>query len=195
MTLLQEIQSAQSLLLPPYASKRLLIYTPLSVIAALNPLKQQLWIFDPTHYMSNDTDDYVYLTLFPTYTPEDEILGQRGYKNTFNRSAIAPPSTVRRGFTAVVKQPQRMIFDIIQRVAKISNTSSFTTHTPVKVIDFSRPEAAENANNIIANSEIATIRWGKIDIAKPPSFVRSSDIEYCLENWEFKFSESILRQE
>lgn len=197
MTYYTDIQSAQSRLLPPYASKRLLVRSPLSIIESLNPDKFNLWQFDPTFYDGEDTADYVYLVFFPRYTPEDDTFGEAAYKNTFARSAVFAPTTERRGFTVAITQPLRVFYDVVNRLVEISKTSSFTTHAPVKIIDFCRPEIGDSSN-VISEGDVGTIRYGRIDIKKQPTFTREQnfagiDAEYCLEPWEFKFSEAKLR--
>lgn len=194
MTLLQDIQSAQYLCLPPFTNKRVLVRVPLTVVATFNPQKRSLWLFDPTHYETSDTDDYVYLRLFPQYVPEEDILGDRAFKPTFN-GTVANHATVRRGFQATIIQSQAFIYSIVERIAKIAATSSYSKYTPIKIIDFCYPEALDDSNTILLGNEYATIRYGRIIITKIPPFIRGIDgSEYCREAWEFKFTEAKLRE-
>jgi hypothetical protein len=195
MTYYTDIQSAQSLVLPPYSSKRLLVRSPLSVVEQINPEKYNLWQFDPTFYDDTDTSDYVYLVFFPEYTVEDEKFGEGGYKNTFSRSSFVP-TTTRKGFTAKISQPLRIFYDIIDAVVSISKTSTFNRHSPIKIIDFCR--GGNDKPTVISEGDVGTIRWGQITISKHPQMVQGQippggTTDYCLEPWEFKFTESVLR--
>lgn len=190
MTLLSDIQFAQASLLLPFANKPVLIRTPLTVAQSFNSTKQ-LWLYDPTHYDTNDTNDYVYLRLFPEYTAEDEYLGDRLYKNSFSRSATASVVNVRKGFSATVRQSAKWIYDIVERISTISNSTSYGIHNPIKIVDFCRTESQDS---IDIRGEQATIRWGKINVEKAPSFIRAiNGKDYCKESWDFKFFESRLR--
>ncbi len=193
MTLLQEIQSAQTLCIPPFISKRILLRVPLTVVATLNPQSRSLWLFDPNHYDSSDTNDYVYLRLFPQYTPEDDYLGDRAFKPSFN-GTVANYSTTRRGFRATVVQSQAFLYYIVERVAAIAATSTYGVYTPIKIIDFCRTAADYDPSTIAIGGEYATIRYGRIDIIKIPSLIRGVDgNDYCKDDWEFKFTSVTLR--
>ena len=85
------------------------------------------------------------------------------------------------------------IFYIIERLALIANTSSYATYTPIKVVDFCSPESSDDPNTAVYNGELATIRYGRIDIEKRPAIVRGFNMDYCTSEWEFKFSEVNLR--
>ena len=193
MTLLQDITAVQNLCLPPFTNKRILLHIPLTVVATINPQSRSLWLFDPSHYDSSDTSDYVYLRLFPQYTPEDDYLGDRAFKPSFN-GTIANYSTTRRGFRATVVQSQAFLYYIVERVAAIAVTSTYGVYTPIKIIDFCRPEATDDPNTIMVVQEYATIRYGRIDITKIPSLIRGVDgSDYCKDDWEFKFTSVTLR--
>jgi hypothetical protein len=190
MTLLTEIQAAQSQLLLPFINKQLLVRSPLSVIELFNPNQYNLWQFDSGNY--GDSSDYVYLRLFPSYESTNEVQGDRGFKPSFN-GTVAQHTTTRRTFTATVRQQTAFIFYIIERLALIANTSSYATYTPIKIVDFCSPEAIDDPNTATYNGELATTRYGRIDIEKRPAIVRGFQMDYCLSEWEFKFSEVDLR--
>ncbi|MEH1789996.1 MAG: hypothetical protein V7L23_31630 [Nostoc sp.] len=190
MTLLSEIQAAQSQLLLPFINKQLLVRSPLSVIQLFNPNHYNLWQFDSGNY--GDSSDYVYLRLFPGYESTNEVQGDRGFKPSFN-GTVAQHTTTRRIFTATVRQQTAFIFYIIERLALIANTSSYTTYTPIKIVDFCSPEAIDDVNTSVYNGETGTIRYGRIDIEKRPAIARGFQMDYCLTNWELKFSEVDLR--
>ncbi|MEH2135428.1 hypothetical protein [Nostoc sp.] len=192
MTLLTEIQTAQSLLHPPFVNKQLLVRSPLSVIELFNPSHQNLWLFDPTHYDSTDTDDYAYLRLFPKYEPQDVGLGDRSFKPSFSR-IIATTSTVQRTFQSTIFQSQGFIYRILERLILIAETSIYNQYTPIKIVDFCKPEAIDDSTTSIFNGEPATVRFGRIDITKIPAFVRGWKGEYVISEWEFKFSEARYR--
>lgn len=192
MTYLDNIQQAQTKLILPFARKRLLLRTPLSVVESLNPQQYNLWQFDPTNYDSNDNDDYVYLTLFPDYTPEDTAIAETEYRNTFSRSAALSVSTKRLGFTASINQSLRVIYDIVNQISAIAKSTAFGVHSPIKIIDFCRADA-DGPGNVISHGETGTIRYGLINITQHPDFVRDvSGMEHCREPWDFRFTESKL---
>jgi hypothetical protein len=190
MTLLSEIQAAQSQLLPPFINKQLLVRSPLTVIQLFNPNHYNLWQFDSGNY--GDSSDYVYLRLFPGYESANEVQGDRGFKPSFN-GTVAQHTTTRRTFTATVRQQTAFIFYLVERLALIANTSSYTTYTPIKIVDFCSPEAIDDPNTAAYNGELATTRYGRIDIEKRPAIVRGFQMDYCTSEWEFKFSEVDLR--
>jgi len=192
MTLLTEIQSAQSVLHPPFVTKQILVRSPIRVIELFNPTHQNLWLFDPTHYDGTDTDDYVYLRLFPKYTPQNEPLAERAFKPTFSR-ITASTATVQRTFQATVFQSQGFVYRIIERLVLIAETSTFNRYTPIKIVDFCWPEAIDDSKTALLGGEPATIRFGRIDISKSPAMVRGWKGEYCQSEWEFKFSEAKYR--
>jgi hypothetical protein len=180
MTLLSEIQSAQSQLIRPFVAKQLLIRTPLALVEQFNPNHYFLWMFDSTNY--GDSSDYVYLRLFPEYESNDTPTGEKGYTATYNGSAIRN-STTRQKFKAAVKQQQYFIFQIIDKLAKIADTSR--PHTPIKVIDFCRPDF----DPVLYTDGYASIRYGRIDIEQPPSVVRSLYGDYTKNPWLFSFED------
>jgi hypothetical protein len=190
MTLLSEIQTAQAQLLLPFVSKQLLVRSPLSIIELFNPNHYNLWQFDPSNY--GDSSDYVYLRLFPKYESADESLGEKGYFPTFSKVATRH-TTTQRAFTATVVQQSAFVYRIIERLAAIADTSSYTVHTPIKVIDFCSPEASDDANTSIYGGELATVRYGRIDIQKRPAIVRGFQMDYCTSEWEFKLTEAKYR--
>ncbi len=190
MTLLTEIQAAQSQLLLPFTIKPLLVRSPLSIVQLLNPNFCNLWQFDPSNY--GDSSDCVYLRLFLNYEVTNEVQGERGFSPTFN-GTTAKHTTTRRIITATVRQQTAFIFYIIERLALIANTSSYATYTPIKVVDFCSPESSDDPNTAVYNGELATIRYGRIDIEKRPAIVRGFNMDYCTSEWEFKFSEVNLR--
>lgn len=184
MTLLTEIQAAQSLLIRPFVTKPLLIRTPLAIASELNPNNYNLWFFDPTNY--GDSGDYVYLRLWPKYEADDKPTGDRGYYPTFNGTAMRY-STIRREFTATVNQSQAFVYRIVERLALIANTSS--PHAPIKIIDFCSPEVGAAT---YTDGE-ASIRYGRVDVEKRPTMVRGVQMDYCIDGWSFRFSEASLR--
>lgn len=191
MALYDDIITAQSQWFYPLRNKRLLIRTPISVVSAFNPPPQALRFFDPTAYDSTDNNNFVYMVLFPTYESEDNFQVQREYKSSPTQSAIATPSTLRRGFRATVIQPHLVFFKIMQQLCVISETSGFNRHTPIKVIDCCLPETSPNVS---VNGDVGTIRYGRIDITKRPGgSISWENVDYCLGGWEFKFSDSQLR--
>ena len=192
MTLINDINSAQSVIKLPFANKPLLIRTPISLVDAYNPNRLQLWIYDPTNYLTQDNNDWVYLRLFPQYEPADELIAEGKYSHTFNSSAVANLSAIRSGFNATVRQSSKVIFDLIFQLAYISATTSFSRHSPIKIIDFIRPEP--NKTVIQSNSESGTVRNGRIDITQYPTFIKGFDgQEYCKNGWSFKFSQVDLK--
>lgn len=192
MTLLSEIQQAQSQWLYPLFNKRILIRTPIALVQQYNPNHLNLQFFDPTNYVTGDNDNYVYMVMFPEYESEDEFLADRKYKPASNSSAIAVPSTLRRGFRAVVRQSSAMYFNILQQLVVSSETSSFQRHTPIRVIDSCLPE--NKGNTMLGGGDIGTVRYGRIDISKRPGGLLTSGLEdHCISKWEFKFSEAELR--
>ena len=164
--------------------------SPLAVVELFNPKHYNLWVFDPTNY--GDSADYIYLRLFPRYESADESQGEKGYFPTFSRVATRH-ATTQRAFTATVIQQTGFIYRIIERLALIADTSSYAIHTPIKIIDFCSPEPVDDANTATYNGELATVRFGRIDIQKRPAIVRGFQQEYCTSEWEFKFSESKYR--
>ena len=93
MTLLTEIQAAQSQLLLPFTIKPLLVRSPLSIVQLLNPNFCNLWQLDPSNY--GDSSDCVYLRLFLNYEVTNEVQGERGFSPTFN-GTTAKHTTTRR---------------------------------------------------------------------------------------------------
>lgn len=180
MTLLSEIQSAQSQLIRPFVAKQLLIRTPLTLVEQFNPNHYFLWMFDPTSY--GDSADYVYLRLFPEYESADEKSGDKGYFPSYS-STVIRNSTTRQKFKAGVKQQQYFIFQIIDKLAKIADIAR--PHTPIKVIDFCRPDF----DPVLYTDGNASIRYGRIDIEQPPSVVRGLYGDYTRNPWLFSFED------
>lgn len=188
MALIDDINSAQSAIKLPFANKPILIRTPLTLVDTYNPNRLQLWLYDPTNYITEDNNDWVYLRLFPQYEPTDEPVKSGKYSHTFNSSAVANIGAIRRSFTATVKQSSKVIFDLIFQLSFISATTTFSKHSPIKIIDFVRPES--KGSKILIGSEAGTVRNGRIDITRYPTFVRGIDgTEYCRNEWAFKFSD------
>lgn len=182
MTLLADIITAQSQLIRPFVAKQLLIRTPLALVEQFNPNHYFLWMFDPSTTIYGDTSDYVYLRLFPEYESNDESSGEKGYTSTYSGVAIRN-STTRPKFKAGVRQQQYFIFQIIDKLAKIADTSR--PHTPIKVIDFCRPDF----DPVIYADGYASIRYGRIDIEQPPSVVRGLYGDYTKNPWLFSFED------
>lgn len=182
MTLLSKIQLAQSQLIRPFVAKQLLIRTPLALVQQYNPNHYFLWMFDSNTTAYGDTSDYVYLRLFPEYEATDENLGEKGYVATYNGTAIRNSPT-RQKFKAGVKQQQYFIFQIIDMLSKIADTS--IPHTPIKVIDFCRP----NLNPVLYADGYASIRYGRISIEQEPSVVSSLYGDYTKNPWIFMFED------
>ncbi|NJN10043.1 MAG: hypothetical protein HC815_19440 [Richelia sp. RM1_1_1] len=147
-------------------------------------------LFETTKFDDSDTDDYIYLKLFPEYDSETEQLGNSNFKTTFNQSAITAASQVRRGFKATVIDKRAIILDLIFYLSLISKSTSFTRYHPVKIIDFCRPEILDN---FVINSEKATIRYGGLSLEEMPPVIQIREAEYVAENWQFSFQESKLR--
>ncbi|MCC5618414.1 hypothetical protein LC605_25680 [Nostoc sp. CHAB 5836] len=181
MSLLEEIQSyelthqCQS----PFAKTRLLVRVPIAVIEQLNPTHKYLDLFNSTHYDPSDTDDYVYLQLFPNYDTENDRLGEKGFRNTFSQSVFAV-TTTRRGFKATILDQRRLILDILRRLIDISETSAYNKYVPIKVIDFCSPEVGATYS----------IRYGAIAIDNYPSITGDG---FLSQSWEFSFKEAQLR--
>lgn len=194
MALIDDLTDAQAQWLHPLRSKRLLIRTPIALLTTFSVPASLYRFFDPTHYDGTDTDDYVYLTLFPQYESESEAIVERKYQPTFSRGAIAFPSTVRHGFRAVVdRQPDMVFFKIVEQLVEISETSSSSVHSPVKAIDFCLPESSGNTN-VTSEGDLGSIRYGRIDITKRPSgSIRWEGRDYAIAPWEFSFREAKLR--
>jgi hypothetical protein len=182
MTLLSSIQDAQSFLVRPFVVKQLLIRTPLALVEQFNPNHYFLWMFDPNTTTYGDTSDYVYLRLFPEYESADVPTGEKGYAPSFSGTVIRN-STTRQKFRAAVKQQQYFIFQIIDMLAKIANTSN--PHTPIKVIDFCRPDFEP----VSYSDGYASIRYGRIDIEQPPAVVRALYGDYTKNPWLFSFED------
>lgn len=170
--------------------KRLLIRTPVALAESLNEPGKNLDIFDAATYTNDDSSNYIYLKVFPNYDTENDELGESGFRNTFTRSAVFPPSTTRRGFKATVKDSRKIIFDIIRRLVGISESTSFGTYSPIKVIDFCCPELKFDSNTFTFNSELATVRYGLIKIDSYPSLTKDN---YLSKEWGFSFKEAKLR--
>lgn len=187
MTFFDDIVSAQSCIIQPFASKVILVRSPLTIAQQVNPPADKLWLFDPTHYDATDTNDYVYLRIFPNYTPEDDIVGDRTLRNTFNGSAIAP-SRVRRGFNADIIQSNAFIYDLIERLVHISLTSSFSQYSPIKIIDFARPNLF-GANTVVNSvGERGSILYGSITLNQLPHLVRvANGRDYIRGGWSMRF--------
>ena len=179
MTLRQDVISYESQQQCEQINKnKLLIRFPVLLGEEENLNSEWLDLFSSQQFDADDTDDYLYLRLFPEYTQENDVFGEGKLKNTFNSAAVYSHSTVRRGFKAVVTDRRLLIFSLIKRIIENSRTSSFTVFTPVKVIDFCLPETGEY-----------TIRFGSINYDRIPG-IRGSHLR---GDWEFTFKESILR--
>ena len=121
---------------------------------------------------------------------ENDRLGEKGFRNTFNSGAVFAPANTRRGFKATVTDRRKLILDIIKRLVDISESSGYNRYSPIKLIDFCHPEL--NAN--IYNDEPATIRWGAIALdTNLPSLIRVRGEDYLSRDWGFTFKESVLR--
>jgi hypothetical protein len=163
--------------------KRLLIKTPVAVIEQVNPTGVYLDLLDPTLYTSDDTTDYIYLTIFPDYDEDNDNLGEGGLRNTFSDPGVYTVTTVRRGFRATVSDRRRVILDITRRLIDISKSSTYTRFAPIKVIDFCLPEFDAS----IFNGELATVRWGEIKTDNLPGLTGKG---YVKADWNFVFREA-----
>lgn len=156
-------------------------------VEQLNPDSIYLDLFDTSAYDLTDTSDYIYLRLFPDADSDDEVYGDRpGLRNTFSRSAVFAPSTVRRGLRCTVKDRRRLVLDILRMLITISETSAFNVYKPIKVIDFCTPEPGEEK----------TIRFGAIQIDRKPGLSGRGTTQnkvYVDSDWEFIFRETRLR--
>lgn len=195
MTLIQEIQAYETThqCQSQAVAKRLLIRIPITVLEQLNPQHKHLDLFDTTHYDTSDTNDYVYLRLFPNYDVENDRLGEKGFRNTFSSAAVFAPANTRRGFKATVKDSRKLVLDLIRRLVDISETTAYNRYSPIKVVDFCHPELPPDANTS-TYGELATIRYGAITFdATLPSVVRVGSKEYLKREWGFTFKEHLLR--
>jgi hypothetical protein len=185
MTLLTNIQAAQSVLKKPFINKPLLIRTHLSLVAEYNPNNYFLWMFDPGNY----GDSSAYIRLFPQYESQNKPLADIKYRTTYSGSATTI-TTVRKGFRVAVTQQQFFLFQIIKKLSAICNTSN--PHTPIKVIDFCSPDFDDFTTY---QDGIATTRYGRIDIESNPSIVRGLNMDYCKNAWIFNFEDYRLKLE
>lgn len=195
MTLVQEIQAYETThqCQSQGVAKRLLIRVPVVVVEQLNPSHKHLDLFDTTHYDTSDTNDYVYLRLFPDYDVENDRLGEKGFRNTFSSAAVFAPANTRRGFKATVKDNRKLILDITRRLVDISETAAYNRYSPIKVVDFCYPELSDDTNTSTFGGELATIRYGAIALDTTlPAVVRVGS-EECLKRWGFTFKEHLLR--
>ncbi|MBD2364582.1 hypothetical protein H6G36_25975 [Anabaena minutissima FACHB-250] len=169
----------------PFVRKRLLIRIHTSTVEALAPTGLYLDLFDPTLYTTDDTTDYIYLRTFPDYDQENDNTGDGGLRNTFSSPAVYAPSTVRRGFRATVTDRRKIILDMVRRLAEISKSSSYSTFTPVKVIDFCLPDFGASS----FSGEMGSVRWGEIRLGNLPGLTGRG---YLKSDWEFTFKEAKL---
>jgi hypothetical protein len=164
--------------------RKLLVRSHIDTIEQINPLHKHLDLFETTVFDATDTNDYIYLRLFPTADSDDEVYGEGTVlKNTFSRSAVFAPSTTRRGIRCTISDRRRLILDVMRSLVDISETSTFGLYKPIKVIDFCTPEPTEDR----------TIRYGAIQIDKKPGLIRRGDEYYCNSDWEFLFRDAKLR--
>ena len=172
--------------------KRLLLRFPVDSAQTIidNTNNSYLDLFELSQFDNSDTDDYIYLKVFPQYDSETEQLGDNSFKNTFNSSAIIAPSQVRRGFKATVTDNRLVILDLIFYLSLISKSTSYTRYHPIKIIDFCSPEITDN---FIFNQEKATIRYGSVFVDNIPEMIQIGRAEYAKRNWQFTFKESSLR--
>lgn len=190
MTTREAIVNAQLNCAIPWARQPIMILTPVAVIEDLEIASKWFYLFDPTHYQNTDTNDYVYLRLFPQqYSSETDKLGEGGLKVIFSRGDVATASTVRRGFKATIMQRERVILDVVQQLILISETSKYNRFTPIKVIDFCNLELGER---LIYNGKLATVRYGEITIDSTIPAL-SYDQNYLSDNWSLTFKEAKLR--
>jgi hypothetical protein len=166
------------------ARQKLLVRSHVDTIEQINPLHKHLDLFDITAFDASDTSSYIYLRLFPSADSDDQVYGDNpGLRNTFTRSSVFAPSTTRRGIRCTINDRRRLILDIMRSLVDISETSSFNTYSPIKVIDFCTPEIIEER----------TIRYGSVQIDKKPGLVKRGSEYYCTSDWEFVFRETQLR--
>ena len=172
--------------------KRLLLRFPMDTAQTIidSSNNRFLDLFETSKFDDSDTDDYIYLKIFPNYDTEIEQLGDNNFKNTFSRSSIIAPSQVRRGFRGTVTDRRAIILDLVFYLSLISKSSAFTKYHPVKIVDFCRPEVLDN---FTFNSEKATIRYGRLSLQEMPATVQIGNEEYISNNWQFNFKESRLR--
>jgi hypothetical protein len=170
-------------------NKRLLVRVPVAITETFN-VSANLDIFDAGLYTSDDSSNYIYLRIFPVYDTENDQLGEVQFKNTFSRSAVFAPSNTRRGFKATVKDNRKVIFDIVRRLIDISESSGFNTYSPIKIIDFCCPELKFDSDTFTYNDELATVRYGLINIDSYPSTIKDN---YLNKEWSFSFKEAKLR--
>ncbi|KYC42062.1 hypothetical protein WA1_18850 [Scytonema hofmannii PCC 7110] len=173
-----------------FSHKRLLLRVPLATAEQLNLEHKHLDLFDATLYDADDTEDYIYLTLYPDYDVENDVLGEKGFRNTFNSPAVYAPANTRRGFKVTVKDHRKLILNIIKQLADISETTSYRRYSPVKVVDFCHPETTSAS---AYDGELATIRWGELVLdTNLPSLIKAKE-DYLKKDWGFTFKETILR--
>jgi len=158
---------------------KLLVRLPVAVGENLNPSSRWLDLFTTQQFDADDTDDYLYLKLFPEYTQQNDVFGEERLKNTFNSAAVFSPATRRRGFIARITDKRLLILEIIRTLAINSRTSSFTLFSPIKVVDYCLPEIGESY----------TIRYGAINNTSLPGLRKG----HLSGEWEFEFKEAELR--
>ena len=180
--MLQKIIDSQNKIILPFANKPILIRVPIAILDQFDIADSDLWLFDPSSYQDTP-NTYVYLRLFPEVTHEDVLLGESGYKNTFSQPSAYAISTKRRALTVTIRQSLKFIYDIIEKLIQISITSSFVRHSPIKIIDFTSPDAGQDY----------TIRHGCITITNPPVVVEVYGVLRCKSSWEFRFEEANIK--
>ncbi|MFN6560008.1 MAG: hypothetical protein RMY28_009390 [Nostoc sp. ChiSLP01] len=188
MTTRESIINAQINCMGQIGRQPLLVLTPIAVIENLEIDSKWFYLFDPTHYQDTDTDNYVYLRLFPDYSPETNRLGDSpGLKPTFNGTGYSA-STVRRGFKVTIIQKERVILEVLQQLILIAESSKYNRFSPIKVIDFCNLELGDRLSH---NNQLATVRHGEIIIDELPPLSYNQD--YVNSNWTITFAEVNLR--
>ncbi len=189
MTTRKLIVNAQPNCLGHWARQPIMVSTPIAVIEELLIDSKWFYLFDPTRYQGTETDSYVYLRIFSQYSRETDNQGEGGLKPTFSRSSNHTLTTVRRGFKATIIQKERVIFEIIQQLILISESTKYNQFSPIKVLDFCNPELSDRFNY---GGKLATVRYGEMTIDSTIPAL-SYDQNYLNDNWSISFKEVKLR--
>lgn len=93
-----------------------------------------------------------------------------------------------------VVDERAVLYDLVQAIAKNSISADLQTQTPVQVIDFVLPEAADRQNAIVSNTEAYTVRDGLLrDIVPAGGTVSYENTAWIKDGFSFKLEELTLR--
>lgn len=156
-------------------------------------------IFTPTEVRSLygvpstwfDADGYVCIPVFPeNFAIEDTLLGEVGMTPTFTRLYYQGARRVIRGYALTIPEGRSGLYYLVDHLASLS---ALNPYAPVLIKDWLRPERADYAAGIAANTEPMTTRQGVLLEPTLAQGLIGVKTTYAAEGFTFRFQEQVAR--